>query len=267
MKRKAAVAGQFYSAGSAELSTYVESLTEPGAEKTDAKAVLCPHAGLMYSGAVAGAVYSRIRIPRTFVLIGPNHTGIGSPVSMMSSGEWEIPTGTVPVDEELAALILKNAPLVSEDERAHRFEHSLEVQLPFLIHFSKDIKIVPITVLSASLEELKETGQGIAKAVAGCGYPVVIVASSDMSHFISDKAARLKDRLAIDRVLSLDPDGLYAVVREEDITMCGYLPSVIMLEAAKALGATEASLVKYATSGEVSGDYDSVVGYAGIIIK
>lgn len=267
MRRTPAVAGQFYSAEPGGLSSHVEALTGEAAEKVEAKAVLCPHAGLMFSGQVAGAVYSRIRFPETFVLIGPNHTGLGSRVSIMDEGQWEIPTGVVSIDEGLSASILRDAPGVSRDAQAHLFEHSLEVQLPFIVHFSKSAKIVPIVVLSAHLEELKAIGEGIAKSVSGCGYPVVVVASSDMSHFVPDDAAREKDRMAIDRVLALDPDGLYSVVRREGISMCGCMPSVIMLSAARALGASEAWLVKYSTSAETSGDYRSVVGYAGVIIK
>jgi len=267
MKRMAAVAGQFYSAEPGRLTRHVESLVEPDAEKVEAKAVLCPHAGLMYSGAVAGAVYSRIRFPDTFVLIGPNHTGLGAMVSVFAEGEWEIPMGSAAIDEALASAIVSHAPGVSRDAQAHMFEHSLEVQLPFILHFSKTVKIVPITVLSASLEDLKAIGRGIAAAVSECGYPVVVVASSDMSHFVPDEVARAKDRLAIERVLALDPDGLYSVVREEGISMCGYMPAVIALSAARQLGAEEASLVKYSTSAETSGDFQSVVGYAGIIIK
>lgn len=267
MKRMPAVAGQFYEADPARLEEYVRSLVDESAEKEDARAALCPHAGLMYSGPVAGAVYSRIRFPETLVLVGPNHTGLGSRVSMMHEGRWEMPTGALDIDEELAALISENAPAVSRDAQAHAFEHSLEVQLPFILHFAGDAKIVPIAVLSASLGELKDIGEGIARAVRDSGRPALVVASSDMSHFIPDKAARKKDRMAIDRVLALDPDGLYTVVREENISMCGYMPAVVMLTAARALGAEEASLVKYTTSAEVSGDYESVVGYAGIIIK
>lgn len=267
MKRMAAVAGQFYFKGADKLSDQVSSMMEPDAAREPAIAIMSPHAGLMYSGGVAGAVYSRIKAPKSFILIGPNHTGLGAMVSMMPQGEWEIPTGTFKIDESLAQKILKHAPMVSADTKAHLYEHSLEVQLPFIAHIAKDAMIVPITVMSASLGELKEIGHGISHAVKESGHPVLIVASSDMSHFIPDGMARKKDKLAIDRVTGLDPDGLYKIVQAEDISMCGYMPTVIMLSAAKELGARSAELVKYATSGDVSGDYDSVVGYAGVIIR
>lgn len=268
MRRAPAVAGQFYHSDPLQLAEMVEDLV-PGKlpEKEKAKAVLSPHAGLIYSGSVAGAVYAGIEAPGTFVLIGPNHTGMGAQASIMPDGEWEMPNGIVPIDEGLSKKIINSTPLVTDDPQAHMVEHSLEVQLPFIAHFAKEAKIVPITVLSATLEELKEIGQGIARAIKEVDYPVVIVASSDMSHYVPDKEARELDRLAIDKVLELDPDGLYTVVRTKGISMCGVLPAVIMLTAARSLGATKARLVKYTTSAEVSGDYGSVVGYAGMIIK
>jgi len=267
MVRAPAVAGQFYDGTKAGLRSQVERCVEPGAEKAEAKAVLVPHAGLMYSGPVAGAVYSRIKFPETFVLIGPNHTGMGERLSMMREGEWQIPTATLAVDEKLAASVMKNCPSIAEDPLAHRYEHSLEVQLPFIAHFAPGAGIVPICVMPTGVEELVELGEGIAMAVWGAGYPVVVVASSDMSHFIPDAMARENDRMALDRVLALDPRGLYATVTEHGISMCGYVPATIMLSAALALGAAKAELVRYSTSGEVSGDYQSVVGYAGVIIK
>lgn len=267
MRRKPAVAGQFYHATSAKLSHQVQQYVVSNLPKEHAIGILSPHAGLIYSGSVAGEVYSRITIPETFLLIGPNHTGLGSNMSIMSQGEWEIPTGVFHIDELLTQRILTNVPLVSSDTQAHMFEHSIEVQLPFIAFFSKNSKIVPLTIMSATLEECRSLGEGIAKSIKKTNYPVVIVASSDMSHYISDDKARKKDKMAIDSILSLDPESLFSVVRKEQITMCGYLPATAMLFAAKSLGAREARLVKYTTSGEVSGDYDHVVGYAGVIIS
>jgi AmmeMemoRadiSam system protein B len=267
MIRTPAVAGQFYEGTKAGLLAQVEKYVEADAKKEEAKAALCPHAGLMYSGSVAGAVYSRLKFPDTFVLIGPNHTGMGPRVSMMREGLWEIPGASFSVDEGLASGIAERCPIVTVETLAHRYEHSLEVQLPFISYFSQDVKIVPICVMQATADDLVALGEGIAEAVKGAGYPVVIVASSDMSHFIPDELARKKDRMAIDKVLALDPRGLYSTVMENSISMCGFMPATIMLSAAKALGAKEAELVKYATSAEVSGDYQSVVGYAGVLVK
>ena len=267
MVRAPAVAGQFYEGSAAGLRSQVERCVEPDAPRERVMAVMCPHAGLVYSGAVAGAVYSRIESPDTFVLLGPNHTGMGARLSMMDEGSWEIPTVTVEIDEGLAASIAENFPSVSRDSLAHRYEHSLEVQLPFIARFAPEARIVPIAVMQSSAEELIGFGEAIARAVKHAGYPVVVVASSDMSHFVPDAVAREKDRRAIDRVLALDPRGLYTTVGEYNISMCGFMPVTIMLSYALAMGAVEAKLIKYATSAEVSGDYDSVVGYAGVIIK
>jgi hypothetical protein len=267
MRRPPAVAGQFYAGTSSRLTGQVEQYVLKGQEKEEVIAALSPHAGLMYSGPVAGAVYSSIRFPRTFLLIGPNHTGVGADLSLMPSGQWEIPTGTFGIDEALGSAILRHAPGVTGDAQAHRFEHSLEVQLPFIAYFSTEVMIVPLAVLTCSLDECRNVGRGIAAAIREVSYEVVIVASTDMSHYVPDATARRLDGLALKEVLDLNPEGLYTTVRKERISMCGVLPATIALYAAKALGARTARLVRYATSGDVSGDHDHVVGYAGVVIK
>jgi len=267
LKRSPAVAGQFYHGTSSKLQQQVENYIDRGARRENVIAVVSPHAGLIYSGSVAGAVYSSINFPETFILIGPNHTGLGAQISLMASGEWEIPTGVFPIDEKISHKISMYVPIVTKDSKAHMFEHSLEVQLPFIASFSKEAKIVPIIMLSATVEECRIIGEGIARAVKDIGSSVVIVASSDMSHYVPDDVARKKDSKAIDRILSLDPEGLYEIVGKERISMCGYIPVTTMLYAAEALGAQSARLIKYATSAEVSGDYEHVVGYAGIVLR
>lgn len=267
MIRKPAVAGQFYESSPSRLTRQVNGFLEADAKKESAIGIVSPHAGFMYSGRVAGAVYSRIKMPRTFVLIGPNHTGLGQPVSLMSSGVWQMPTGELKIDEGLAGELKRCSDIVVEDSLAHRMEHSLEVQLPFILQYSSDVSIVPVTMMPVPLDVCRLVGEAIADAVKKADYAVTIIASSDMSHYISDSAARKKDRKAIDRVIAMDPAGLYNTVRNEDISMCGVDPVTTMLFAARELGASEAGLVKYMTSGEVSGDYDYVVGYAGIIVR
>jgi len=267
MKRKPAVAGYFYSASHSGLSREVERYIETSARKEKVIGILSPHAGLIYSGAVAGAVYSRIEFPQTFILIGPNHTGSGKPISIMVEGEWEMPTGSLEIDRVIAKRILNYAAEVEEDNLANLIEHSLEVQLPFILHFSSNVKIVPITMMTDSLNSCRLLGKAIAEVIKETEYSVTIVASSDMTHYESDSIARQKDKKAIDRVISLDPEGLYETIIKDAISMCGFIPATTMLFAAKRLDAKEAVLVKYMTSGEVSGDYDHVVGYAGIIIK
>lgn len=266
MKRSPAVAGQFYYEDPSRLSHQVEQYIVKKSGMGNAIGIVVPHAGLVYSGAVAGAVYSSINFPKTFLMLGPNHTGLGSQISIMDSGEWEVPTGTVRIDRRLASRILLNATGITRDAQAHIFEHSLEVQLPFMTYISKEVQIVPIAIRSGSFDECMALAETIANAIKSVDYPVTILASSDMSHYLPDKTARLKDKMAIDKMLDMDPKGLYDSVIHEKISMCGCLPTTVMLSASKLLGARTAHLLKYMTSGEVNGDYDSVVGYAGIVL-
>jgi len=269
MLRQPAVAGRFYNGTSESLRKQVQNYVFPVDDRKKVLGILSPHAGLMYSGPVAGAVYSSIIIPDIVVLIGPNHTGLGSPVSIMTEGDWETPLGKVSIDQPLACSILAKSPRMREDSLAHLHEHSLEVQLPFMQYCRDSFSMVPIQMLDVKLDTCLEVGKAIVEAIqeqkkkAG---EVLIVASSDMSHYERAESAREKDLKAIQHVLDLDPQGLYRTVKNYGITMCGYGPAVAMLAATKLLGATHASLIKYANSGDVSGDYEQVVGYAGAII-
>ena len=274
MLRHPAVAGRFYKGSPDELKKQVEAFIDIAAGRRKAIGILSPHAGLIYSGSVAGAVYSRVELPGTFVLIGPNHTGLGAPVSLMTKGNWETPLGTVMIDEALAAAILSRSPRIREDTLAHLHEHSLEVQLPFIQYFKSDFKIVPIQMLDTRLETCLEVGRAVGEAIGDArrgtkdeGQGVLIVASSDMSHYENASVAREKDLKAIEKILTLDPVGLHRTVKDNNITMCGYGPAAAMLVASRMLGAEQAELIKYTNSGEVSGDYEQVVGYAGIVIR
>jgi AmmeMemoRadiSam system protein B len=265
--RPPAVAGQFYPGRADVLLRDIREYTSSGTEKRSALGCVVPHAGYMYSGHVAGALYGSLKLPRRFVILCPNHTGEGAPLAINSEGAWETPLGQAPIDAELAQLLKAKFPLLAEDRVAHQTEHALEVQLPFLQALEKEFSFVPITVGTGRLDVLQALGKVIAEAVQAIDEPAMVIASSDMNHYESDEVTRVKDRKAIDRVLALDPEGLHATVQREHITMCGYGPAVVMLTAVKALGATKAELVKYATSGDVSGDKDWVVGYAGIAIR
>lgn len=267
MRRQAAVAGSFYAGTRDRLAAQLRELMGPGGVSAPAIAVVAPHAGYMYSGGVAGAVYSRVEVPATCVILGPNHTGLGPGVSVMADGEWETPDGVVPVDEPLAAAILAQSSLLAADHLAHAREHSLEVQLPFLRHRNPAVRIVPITLLRHEYAVCVEVGQAVADAVRAAGRPVLLVASTDMSHYISREAAATKDRQALEAILALDPERLHQVVRRERISMCGFHPTTAVLVAAKALGATSAELVQYTDSGEVTRDTRQVVAYAGLIIR
>lgn len=262
--RMPAVAGRFYPADPKTLRRDLESYLTPG-EQVRALGCIVPHAGYMYSGHVAGAVYARLELPRRFVILCPNHTGMGAPLAIMPRGAWRLPLGDAPVDAELAAELMQAMPYLEEDPAAHRAEHSLEVQLPFLQVLAPGFTFVPICVGVGQLGVLEALGHAIATALRGRD-DTLLIASSDMNHYETDSITRVKDQKAIARVLALDPAGLHAVVRAENISMCGYAPTTAMLTAARDLGATRAELVKYATSGDVSGDREMVVGYAGIVI-
>ena len=265
--RPPAVAGRFYPDRPEALKAEVARHIPDGPPREKALGVVAPHAGFMYSGDVAGAVYSRIEIPESVILVGPNHTGLGPPVSVMARGVWSTPLGEVSVDEPLARAVLAALPEAREDEDAHRREHCLETQLPFLQYFKKDFKIVPMVLKRRSYEQCRAIGQALAQAIRETGREALIVASSDMTHYEPHHSARRKDQRAIDRLVALDAAGLDEVVNRDRITMCGVNPATAMLCAARELGAREARLVRYMTSGEVSGDMDAVVGYAGVIVR
>lgn len=264
--RKACVAGRFYPGNKAALAEQVASflIERP---KEDAIALISPHAGYMYSGSIAGRAFSSVNIPDRIILIGPNHTGLGPNASVMPFGTWEIPTGKVEIDEELASRVLASSALFRSDFEAHIMEHSLEVQLPFIHAINPLAQIVPVTIMGANTKECEEMGKALAKVVSKAKERVLILVSSDMNHYEPDHTTRVKDNLAIERVEALDAKGLVEVAEKQDITMCGVLPAAIAIYAARALGAQKVRLVSYATSGEVSGDMDAVVGYAGMIIS
>jgi AmmeMemoRadiSam system protein B len=265
--RPPALAGRFYPADRSVLLSDVQSYLSPVQQSIPALGCMVPHAGYMYSGHVAGAVFAQLKVPSRCILMCPNHTGHGRPLAIMSQGAWQTPLGTVNIDSELAETLKERSPLLNEDAEAHRYEHAGEVELPFLQALNPSLTFVPIALGTAQFEPLQELGEAIGEIVAAHGEPVLIVASSDMNHYESDPVTRVKDHKAIERILQLDPQGLCDVVRKEEISMCGFGPAVAMLTAVKHLGAKSAELVKYATSGDVSGDRAMVVGYAGIIIR
>jgi AmmeMemoRadiSam system protein B len=268
MIREPAVSGRFYPSQPEELERTLQAFLEPGEARQKAMGLVVPHAGYVYSGHVAGAVYSRVDLPARSIVLCPNHTGLGTALSTMKSGSWRTPLGEMPIDEELCGALLSADPFLQDGIEAHKFEHGTEVQLPFLQrHGAPASRFVPITIGTGSLQRLQELGNAMAQVIQRIAPDALIIASSDMNHYESDSVTRVKDRKAIDRILAMDPEGLFDVVRRENISMCGFGPAVAMLTAAKLLGASKAELVKYATSGDVSLDFDHVVGYAGIIVS
>ena len=267
MIRNPVVAGQFYPGSASQLKEMIRGMVDEKATKEEVIGLVSPHAGYPYSGPVAGATISRIKFKDTFIIIGPNHTGRGKPLSIMTEGTWETPLGQVEIDSELAKQILAASSHLEEDYPAHQYEHSIEVQLPFLQYFKPDIRLVPIILAYHNGATYKAIGKDIAKAIKELNKRVVIMASSDMTHYEPQESAQKKDAKAIEAVLDLNEDELLKRVDELNISMCGYAPTASLIAAAKELGATSAELVKYQTSGDTTGDYSAVVGYAGIIIK
>src|SRR5579862_1581093 len=269
MVRPPAVAGRFYPQEREALEQQVRSLcSAPGsAGRRRGIACMVPHAGYRYSGAVAGAVYGLLEMPTRFLLLGPRHFPRGAAQAIVSQGSWQTPLGRAQIDTELAAELKRRCAALTEDGVAHQTEHALEVQLPFLQCLAPEFRFVPIALGTTDFAQLESLGRAIAESIMRQSDPVLIVASSDMNHYEAERITRAKDARALDRLLALDAAGLHDTVRREGITMCGYGPAVTMLVAARLLGATRAELVRYATSGDVTGDPDEVVGYAGVIVE
>jgi len=269
MIRVPAVAGQFYPANPKELSALVHKYTSEGKghDKVRAKACLVPHAGYVYSGHVAGAVFSRIELPKKILILGVRHYPRGEALAILSEGSWKTPLGEVVIDKDLAERVRRACPSLREDEVAHSREHSLEVELPFLQVLDPEFTFVPVALGTIRYAELVEVGEGIARVMEQSEETILVVTSSDMNHYEDDETTRRKDQQAIECLLRVDAKGLYEVCRKEAISMCGLGPAVVMLTAMQRLGVKKGELVRYATSGDVVGDRDAVVGYAGMIFK
>jgi len=264
--RKPAVAGAFYPADPAVLLREIRTYAAPEATVTSCLACVVPHAGYMYSGHVAGAVYSRVHLPKRLILLGPNHTGLGQPLAIMSAGMWLTPLGEAPIDEPLARELAALFPFLREDSEAHRKEHCLEVQLPFLQALLSEFSFVPVLIGTSRLDVLLDLGEALSDLLQSHGAEVLVLCSTDMNHYEPDAVTRVKDAYAIEKILALDAAGLHDVVAREHISMCGVAPTVALVAAAHRLGAQRAELVKYATSADVSGDRDYCVGYAGVVV-
>jgi AmmeMemoRadiSam system protein B len=267
MLRLPAVAGQFYPSDPRELTRLINKFAaeEPGVKKTRVRACLVPHAGYIYSGAVAGAVFGRIIFPHQVLILGVRHSPMGEDLAILSEGAWRTPLGDAPVDAALAQRVKAACPGLREDSVAHSREHSLEVEIPFLQILDPGFSLVPVAVGTLRFEELRELGIGLARVLKESREEILVVTSSDMNHYEPDEATRIKDAKAIDRMKAVDAGGLFDVCRKEKISMCGLGPAVVMLTAMKELGVTSGEVVRYATSGDVNGDRDAVVGYAGMI--
>ena len=276
MTRPPACAGTFYEASAPDLHHQVHSLLEPDAVALPAIAIVCPHAGLMFSGSVAGAVYSRVRIPHTAILVGPNHTGQGPPLSVYPKGKWAIPGGFVSIAESLAQSLLSLCADAAPDHLAHQYEHCLEVQLPFLFARRPDIQILPIVLGIRDLTSCLALGAALASLAKTQDEPPILIASTDLTHcgpgfgqppspgLTADAFARSQDRLALNALCALQERDFHHTIETHNITMCGYAPTTAVMHAARILGAQNAGVIRYATSAEISGNVNQVVGYAGV---
>ena len=229
---------------------------------------MAPHAGYLYSGPVAAHSYSKIvedGFPDTFVILCPNHTGLGSGISTMLEGEWETPLGNVEIDTQFTEKLVEDALIIDPDASAHIQEHSCEVQLPFLQYFSEDFKIVPISMWMQDLETSSEIGKSIKETADALGKDVVVIASSDMTHYKPQKIASQDDRQVLEAISHMDEKLMIKRVMDLNVTMCGYGPVAATLVASKELGAQNAQILKYATSGDLTGDLSAVVGYASAV--
>ena len=272
--RQPAVAGMFYPAGPRQLAAAVAELLQPPASAVAAPAaaagVIVPHAGYVYSGRTAGAVFARLDVPRRCVVLAPNHTGKGDAAeggSVFAVGAFVTPVGEVPVDETTAAALLAHCDLLEDDPAAHAAEHAVEVQLPFLLARQPQLTVVPVVLGWTDWPRTRAVGEALAAVVRESPEPVLLVASSDMNHYESAAVAAEKDRLALAAVERLDGEELLEVTRRHHVTMCGRVPAAAVLHAARLLGAARAELVQYSHSGMVTGDDAAVVSYAGVIVR
>jgi AmmeMemoRadiSam system protein B len=266
MIREPFVAGQFYPADPDVLRSSIRDFQEAEEPLLEALGIVAPHAGYVYSGPVAGAVYSAVRLPERFIILGPNHTGRGAALALHPPGEWRTPLGRLPIDPEMNEAIVRECGLITLDSAAHAREHSIEVQVPFLQTMAKVRGFSALCVGRTDYSTLETVGRALARTIRSIPDPVLLITSSDMTHYEPQESASRKDSLAIDSILKVDSSDLYRTILDQDVSMCGFAPAVAMLTACRDLGATSGRLIRYATSGDVSGDYRRVVGYAGIAV-
>jgi len=278
--RKPAVAGSFYAGDSKSLNIQIENcflhkigpgeipLVNPK-RQNNIIGLISPHAGYVYSGPVAANGFYKIALdgkPNTIIILGPNHRGFGENISIMVEGSWETPLGELEIDTEIAENILKNSKIIKMDKKAHQFEHSIEVQLPFIQYiFGKNIKFIPICMTRQDIDTDIDIAQSICSSVVDKN--ILIIASSDFTHYEPQEYAETVDKQAINAILEFNPKKLYDMIYRQNLTMCGPGPITVMLIVCETLGAKKTELLKYATSGDVSGMYDQVVGYASVIIR
>ena len=264
--RMPAVAGSFYPDDPAQLERQVADFLTGAPPPRRVRACMAPHAGYVYSGSLAGRTFAAVEVPRRVIVLGPNHTGRGRRVAVVPDGVFRMPGGDVPIDAELAGRVLAEVRGAERDLEAHRYEHAIEVELPFLRARRPDVAVVPIVLAGLGESDAVALGEALHRAAEAVDGEVLVVASSDMSHFLPEEVTREVDRRALAPLLELDPAGLYRTVVSHDISMCGFVPATAMLSYARRAGAGAPELIGYGTSADTSGDRRRVVGYARVIV-
>lgn len=266
MLRLPAVASTFYPGSPQDLSTLIAQYTHHDAAHPPSpfRACLVPHAGYAYSGGVAGAVFARIAFPKRIIVLGVRHFPYGEEAAILCTGAWRTPLGDVPIDARLGAQIAQSCPAFREDSVAHENEHSLEVQIPFLQYLNPGFTFVPIALGTLDFHILTTVGQSLAR-VLSTHHDAFLLTTTDLNHYEDETTTRRKDTLAIEKILALDPAGLFDVCRRNKISMCGLGPTIALLTALNQIGATSVELVQHTTSADYSGDTRKVVGYAGFL--
>jgi len=280
VKRKPAVAGYFYESDEDLLRERIKwCYTHPVGpgriptklgDKRSIKGLISPHAGYEFSGPVAAFSYLELAedgVPETVLILCPNHTGMGSGLSTMTEGSWLTPLGEVPIDTEFAEKLVSNYPLLDDEPSAHLREHSCEVQLPFLQELGQDFKLVPICMMMQDLETSQELGRAIAATVDELDRDMVVIASTDFTHQMPHEVAEAQDAKVLEAIETFDEEEMIKRIITNNVTMCGYGPVATTMAASKAMGARDARILKYATSGDTSGNYTSVVGYGSALFR
>jgi len=266
MVRKPVASGNFYPGSKSLLEDAMKNYIPDSGNKKKVIGLVSPHAGYIFSGACAGKGFGAIHVPGVVVILGVNHYGVGHPYAVDGHDTWKTPLGEAEIHKELREKLVTDSKIFAVDPNASIKEHSLEVQVPFVQYLNPEAKILPITIAGGDLQKLLDAGKEIAALVKDTPDDILLVASTDMSHYISESRAREKDKMAIDKILKLDPEGLYNTVAMERISMCGAAPTSIMLSAALELGAQEAEVIDYTNSGRIMGDYQRVVAYLSMLI-
>ncbi len=266
MIRYPSVAGTFYPGQKDSLRKEVEGMIKLVKKRLKVIGLISPHAGYIYSGSCAGKGFGFIHIPDRVIILGVNHRGEGYPMAIDGYDKWSTPLGDIEVDDELRKKLSENSEVFGIDSIPSADEHSLEVQVPFIQVLNPKAKILPVTIGTINREMMKRGGEELGALISSSKNDILMVASTDMSHYISSEDAKELDSLAIDAIKTMDPDKLYETVYSNRISMCGVGPTYIMMTAAGKLGADRGEVVEYTNSGETSGDFEHVVGYLSAYI-